>query len=119
MNSKILKTLIGAVILGLGVATTSAQTPPASVPPATMPAIQGPLGDQLRALMATHRAANTALFEQRKTALAAMVNAAPADREALKAALRAIMREHQQNQRELAKSIRDAIKARRDQPSGG
>lgn len=73
--------------------------------------------------MADHRGTMQALLAQRKTALDALKNAAPADREALKAALAAVMRDQQKNQRELAKAIRDAIKARRDArptpPPGG
>lgn len=122
MNSKLLKTLIGAVALALGVATVSAQsTPPTVVAAPTAPA--GALGAQLRQIMTEHRATMQALLEQRKAALEAIKNAAPADREALKAALREVMRAQQQNQRELAKAIRDAIKARRDArptpPPGG
>lgn len=124
MNSKMVKTLIGAVALALGVATGSAQqTGSTNTQPIAPTAPAGALGAQLRQIMTDHRATMQALLDQRKAALEAIKNAAPADREALKAALREVMRAQQQNQRELAKAIRDAIKARRDArptpPPGG
>ncbi len=106
MTSKILKSIIGALALGLAAVSASAQTAP------DRPA--NPLGQQLREIVAAHRDATKALMEQRKAALEAIRAAAPEDREALKAGLRDIMRAHQLNQRDLAKSIRDAIKAARD-----
>ncbi len=77
------------------------------------------LGADLKDIIEQHRDTMKAFQETHKAALEALKNATPAEREALKAALRLLMQQQQQNQRELAKEIRDAIKARRDQQHKG
>lgn len=125
MNSKILPSIVAVVALALATVTASAQSsssantsttplPPQSAPPTLSPTNQIPLGQQLRDIIAAHRDANKAFMEQRQAALQVLRDAAPEDREALKDNLRALMRAQQQNQRDLAKSIRDAIQAARD-----
>ena len=69
----------------------------------------------MRGIVTAHRNTMQALLTQRTIALEALRNAAPEEREALMLTLRTNMREMQQTQRELAKAIRDEIKARRDQ----
>jgi hypothetical protein len=110
MNSKYLKSCLGALLILIGAISAQAQ----ATPPPTLPSLDK-LGPELKALISAHRDAAKALLEQRKTVLESLKNATPDQIDAIKAQLRTIMQEHQQEQRELAKAIRDAIKARRDQ----
>lgn len=118
MKTNYLRAIISALVIAGSAISASAQTPPPS-PPA--PDISK-LGPELKALIGTYRDSAKGLLAERKALLEQLKTATPAEIETLKTQIRAIMREHQQDQRELAKAIRDAIKARRDlqrKPSGG
>lgn len=121
MKTNLLKSLLGAALLaGLAIGANAQTTPPTTLPP-TAPAI-GKLGPELRAIIAVHRDVLKTLLEQRKATLAALKNATPDQIATLRATLREIMKETQQEQRDLAREIRIAIKARRDlqhKPAGG
>ena len=115
MKNKILTVLAGALAIGLG-NLASAQT---ATTPALPPDLARALGPELQAIIATHRDAAKALLDQRNAALQALKNATPAQRDAIIAELRSLMQQHTADQKELAKAIRDAIKARRDQAKKG
>ena len=104
--------MLGALVIASCAISANAQT---TTPPPTTPPDISRLGPELKALIAAHRDVERALLDARRAALEALKNATPAEIDALKAALRDIMLQHQQEQRDLAKAIRDAIKARRDQ----
>jgi acyl-CoA reductase-like NAD-dependent aldehyde dehydrogenase len=110
MKTKYFRSILGALVIAAGALSATAQTTPPPLPPDI-----SKLGPELKALIAAHRDTAKALLEARRAALEALKNATPAEIDALKAALRDIMQQRQQEQRELAKAIRDAIKARRDQ----
>jgi len=104
------RTLLTAAIITVAASSASAQAVPAGTDVRDL----AKLGPELKAIIATHRDTTKALLEARKAALELLKKATPAEIEALKTSLRDIMRDHQQDQRELAKAIRDAVKARRD-----
>ena len=117
MKNKFLPILAGALAISLGAITASAQSAPAG--PTIPPDLARALGPELQAIIASHRDVAKALLDQRKDALLALKNATPAQRDAILADLRKIMLQHKSDQKELAKAIRDAIKARRDQAKKG
>lgn len=117
MKNKFLPVLAGALAISLGALSASAQSTTAA--PALPADLARALGPELLAIIATHRDAAKALLDQRNAALQALKNATPAQRDAILADLRNIMRQHTADQKELAKAIRDAIKARRDQVKKG
>jgi hypothetical protein len=130
MKTYLLKSLLGAALLaglaaGATAQTTTTTSPTTTTPiPLPKPPTVGRLGPELRQIIAEHRDALNALLRERWALLAQLKNATPDQIAALRAQLRELMRQTQQEQRELAKAIRDAIKARRDQlhkspPSGG
>jgi hypothetical protein len=112
MKNKFLPVLAGALAISLGALSASAQS--AAPTPVLPPELVRALGPELQAIIATHRDAAKALLDQRNAALAALKAATPAQRDAIIADLRKIMQQHTADQKELAKAIRDAIKARRD-----
>jgi len=110
MKSKLVKTILAALVLGFAAISVEAQTNTV-IPPKQ----QCVLGMEIKAIIESHRAEMKALLVQRQAALVALKEATTdADRLVIREQLRSIMREHQMAQRELAKSIRDAVKARRD-----
>jgi hypothetical protein len=104
------KSLLIAVALAATSLTSLAQT----VTPRPTPPADG-LSADIRALALEHRTEMKALMEQRKVLIEKLRTAAPEAREALRTELRQLMIAQQQQQRELAKSIRDAIRAKRDE----
>lgn len=111
--SKILLVLVAAA------ATTLSGWAQSEPPPGSGPHN----GTELRQMLAAHRESMTQLMEQRRALLEAIYAAAPEEREALRLQLRELMLAQQQEHRELAKAIREAVRARRDQrptpPPGG
>jgi hypothetical protein len=106
------KTLLIVAALAATSLTSLAQT--VTPRPSTPPAGSG-LSADIRALALEHRTEMKALMEQRKALIEKLRAATPETREAFRAALRQLMISQQQQQRELAKSIRDAIRAKRDE----
>ncbi|MBA3849891.1 MAG: hypothetical protein C0502_07830 [Opitutus sp.] len=91
--------------------------PPAGWGPGTMhPGFSmDKLSPEIRALMEQYRNSMQTMNAEHRQLMERYRNATPAERDALRAQLRELMSTYRQNQHELAKSIRDAIKARRDQ----
>ncbi len=116
MKSKFFPALLTSLAIALGAVSASAQSTPAPTVPADLARVLGP---ELQSLIAAHRDAAKALLEQRNASLQALRNATPAQRDAIITNLREIMKAHTADQKELAKAIRDAIKARRDQARRG
>jgi len=117
MKSKLLPALLATLALSLGAIPASAQS--AAPTPMIPNDLARVLGPELQSIIASHRDAAKALLEQRNVTLQALKNATPAQRDAIIADLRTIMKAHTADQKELAKAIRDAIKARRDQAKKG
>lgn len=107
-----IRTLLTVSVLSLTAIAGWAQTPP------TPPVDLQRLGPELKAIVDNNREALKALADARKALIERLQNATPTERELIRTQLQAIMKETQQTQRDLARAIRDAIKARRDQGKG-
>ena len=119
MKTKFLAALVTTLAICLGAISASAQSAQPVPPPLPTVVNLDMLAPELQVLIATHRNAAKALLEQRNASLQALRTATPAQRDAIIANLRDIMKTHTMEQKELAKAIRDAIKARRDHARRG
>jgi len=117
MKTIFIKSVLSALVIAGSALSVSAQVMSTPVPNVSN------LGPAIQAIVAAHRDTTKAFLESRKATLALLKNASPKEAEAIKATLHDIMVAHKQDQRELAKSIKVAIKAQRDlqrnKPSGG
>jgi len=120
MKTIFIKSVLSALVIAGSALSVSAQV--VSTPVKPVPNVSN-LGPAIQAIVAAHRDTTKAFLESRKATLALLKNASPKEAEAIKATLHDIMVAHKQDQRELAKSIKVAIKAQRDlqrnKPSGG
>lgn len=117
MKTIFIKSVLSALVIAGSALSVSAQVMSTPGPNVSN------LGPAIQAIVAAHRDTTKAFLESRKATLALLKNASPKEAEAIKATLHDIMVAHKQDQRELAKSIKVAIKAQRDlqrnKPSGG
>lgn len=111
---KLLRSSFVAAALAAVALSASAQT--TTPTPGPRPA----LGSEIRAIIDANRDAIKALAVERKGLLDKLKAATTdAERAAIRTQLQALMQATKDEQRALAKSIRDAIKARRDRANGG
>jgi hypothetical protein len=72
----------------------------------------------IKALIEANRATLTTLISQRKELIEKLKNASAQDKEAARNELKQLIKDNHDSQREIAKTVREAMKARRLAPKG-